>query len=129
MQDNLSLLQKLVIIRHHDSNIRPLLGPEREGQLRENVRLTLQEAQWAVLQNNEALFQLLLAQAIKNIKLQFSANDAGTQTLLKLLVTLQQTHLVQQLPVLDQSLPLLNKVIDANQTKPAAPPATGEASS
>jgi len=129
LQDNMGLLQKLVIIRHHDSEVRPLLGPEREGQIRENIRLTLQEAQWAVLQNNEALFQLLLAQAIKNINLQFAPNDTGTQTLLKQLQTLQQIHLVQQLPVLDQSLPLLNKVINANETKPVAPPATGEASS
>ena len=109
----------MVIIRHRDEDINPLPSPAYEAMLREEIRLNLQEAQWAVLQNNEALYQFLLTQAIKQINRSFAPDE--TQALLKQLQTLQQIHLIQPKPILEQSLPLLNQFIETKDKQgPAA---------
>ena len=120
MKESVSLLEKLVVVRRHNEDIVPLPSPVYESMLREGIRLNLQEAQWAVLQNNEAVYQLSLTQAIKNIKRSFELTATNTSSLLKQLQALQQTHLVQQKPLLEQSLPLLNQVIESkNSATPA----------
>ena len=120
MKESVSLLEKLVVVRRHNEDIVPLPSPVYESMLREGIRLNLQEAQWAVLQNNEAVYQLSLTQAIKNIKRSFELTATRTNALLKQLQALQQTHLVQQKPLLEQSLPLLNQVIESQNN--ATPP-------
>lgn len=120
MKESVGLLEKLVVVRRHNEDIVPLPSPVYESMLREGIRLNLQEAQWAVLQNNEVVYQLSLTQAIKNIKRSFALNATSTNALLKQLQDLQQVHLVQQKPLLDQSLLLLNQVIESkDSTTPA----------
>ena len=127
LQNSMRLLEKLVVIKRHDGDFQPLFNPSSEALLRERIRLNLQETQWAVLQNDEELYQWLLTQTIKQISQSFQQDDASTQALLKQLQTLQEKHLVQQNPVLNQSLPLLNQVIDAkNNTKPDSANNPGE---
>ena len=126
LRESVGLLEELVVIRHHDEYIAPLPSPAYESMLRESIRLYLQEAQWAVLQNNEAVYQLSLVQAIKKINLSFDPGATETIALLGQLKTLQQIHLLQQKPILEQSLPLLNKLIESKGTQ--APTPVGEKS-
>lgn len=126
LQRSLDLLKKLVIIRHHNEAIQPLLAPEYETILRENIRFNLQEAQWAVLQKNQAVFDLALTQAIANVSLAFDSNAENVQTLIKQLNALQSTQLKSETPSLGQSLLLLNQFIESKKTP--ALPVTGEQS-
>ena len=113
LTNSLHLLESLVVIRRNNENIAPLPSPVYESMLREEVRLNLQEAQWAILQNNDSIYQFSLSRAIKNIKRSFAIDAPGTSALLEKLQALQATHLVQQKPIIEQSLPLLNKIIDS----------------
>jgi uroporphyrin-3 C-methyltransferase len=82
LQSNLSFLKKLVIVHHSDKNIAPLFSPIYQDLLRESVRMNLQEAQTAILQNNATLYQRALKKAIEDIELSFEKNASSTQSLL-----------------------------------------------
>ncbi len=126
LQASLDLLKKLVIIHHHNEAIQPLLTPEYETLLRENIRLNLQETQWAVLQKNQAVYDLSLTQAIDNITMAFDQNAASTQTLIEQLHALQSTQLKSETPPLGQSLWLLNQFIESKRDASKKMPVSGE---
>jgi len=121
VQNSIQLLKKLVLIRHHDETIEPLLAPEYESLLRETCFLNLQEAQWAVIQRNPDVYKLSLTQAINTIKRTFSLQAKNTQTLLQQLNDLQQTQLDLQKPTMGESLLLLNQVIASKKSNPPVP--------
>lgn len=121
LHDSMNLLEKLVVIRHHDEEMNSLLSPIHQAVLRESIRLNLQEAQWAILQNNPQVYQLALVQAIKDVKRTFDESAESTQALVKKLQDLSQEKLVTPKPVIEESLPLLNQLIESNsQTTKAA---------
>lgn len=117
MQQTLSLLERLVVIRHHDAEISPPPSLVYESMLREGIRLNLQEAQWAALQSNEAIYQFSLEQALKNIKRSFSLEQANTIAFVTQLENLQHAQLAPKKLSLDQSLPLLNRWIESKESQ------------
>ncbi|MFJ1269505.1 uroporphyrinogen-III C-methyltransferase [Legionella lytica] len=124
-QDSMDVLSKLVVIRRNDEQIKPLISPALEAILKENIRLDLQQAQWAVLNKNTEVYQLVLNQAIKTLQKNFNESAANTAALIKKLTELQQIQLTQKSPeVGSHSLPLLNQLIDSKE--PAAKPADKE---
>ena len=112
LQDSVNLLEKMVVIRRDDENIRPLMSPLYESILRESIRLNLQEAQWAIINNNPVVYQLALKQATLNLKRTFNQTSQNTVALLKQLNDLQKIKMTQEKPVIDLALPLLNQLID-----------------
>ncbi len=116
LQASLRMLEKLVIIRHHGEAIQPQLTPAYEVILRENIRLSLQQAQWAVLQKNQAVYDLSLKQAIDKINQTFDPNILASQTLIKQLDDLQQKKLNAPKMAQGDALLLLNQVIDGKQS-------------
>ncbi|HHT9886096.1 TPA: uroporphyrinogen-III C-methyltransferase [Legionella pneumophila] len=112
LQDSVNFLEKLVVIRRHNENIQPLISPLYESAIKENIRLNLQEAQWAILNNNPAVYQFALNQAIANLKRVFNESSQNTDTLIKQLSTLQNVKLTQEKPVVGQAIPLINQMID-----------------
>ena len=116
LKESVSLLETLVVVRHQDEDIFPLPSPAYESMLRESVRLYLQEAQWAVLQGNESVYQFSLTQAIKKINYAFTPDGTETIAIQGQLQSLLQIHLIQPQPTLDRSLPLLNQFIESKGT-------------
>ncbi|MFO9286600.1 uroporphyrinogen-III C-methyltransferase [Legionella pneumophila serogroup 1] len=112
LQDSVNFLEKLVVIRRHNENIQPLISPLYESAIKENIRLNLQEAQWAILNNNPAVYQFALNQAIANLKRVFNDSSQNTDALIKQLSTLQNIKLTQEKPVVGQAIPLINQMID-----------------
>lgn len=115
LQESVNLLEKLITVRRNDENFKPLISPLFESILRESIRLNLQEAQWAVLNNNSAVYQLALKQALMNIKRTFNEKSPSTNALLKQLAQLQQIKLTQEKPLIGQALPLLNQMINKKE--------------
>ncbi|HAT1776486.1 hypothetical protein D7217_05800 [Legionella pneumophila] len=112
LQDSVNFLEKLVVIRRHNENIQPLISPLYESAIKENIRLNLQEAQWAILNNNPTVYQFALNQAIANLKRVFNESSQNTDVLIKQLSTLQNVKLTQEKPVVGQAIPLINQMID-----------------
>lgn len=128
LQKSITLLEKLVVVRRQDADMLPLPSPAYESMLREGIRLNIQEAQWAVLQNNEKVYQFSLAQALKNIDRSFATDAATTTALINQLQSLQELHLNQQKPILEQSLPLLNQLIESKGMQAIQPIGSGDKS-
>lgn len=120
LKNSLNLLKTLVVIRHTDEDIQPLVTPAYASMLRESVKLTLQEAQLAVLQHNQALYQLTLRQAVNKITQSFDVHDSNAEALLKNLNELQKIDLSLKKPETGQSLLLLNQVINGKQSPSSA---------
>lgn len=117
LKDSMSALEKLVVIRRNDTDIQPLLSPSDETLLRDSIRLSLQEAQLAILQHSPEVYQLSLTRALKDIQSAFDQNAVATQALVKKLQALQQEKLIVTKPVLEESLPLLNKWIESKNSQ------------
>jgi uroporphyrin-3 C-methyltransferase len=92
---SLDALEKLVVIRRQDDEYLPLPSKAYESMLRESIRLALQQAQWAVLQHDEAMYQFSLNQAMKLIQRSFATDAMQTKALLTQLQELQAIHLTQ----------------------------------
>ncbi|KTD71417.1 uroporphyrinogen-III C-methyltransferase [Legionella tucsonensis] len=116
LQNSMNVLEKLVVIRRHNQEIKPLISPAFEALLKEKLRLNLQEAQWAILNNEPFVFQLVLKQAIDSLKMNFNANAPNTAALIKKLTELQQTNITQKRPRMGSALSMLNELIDAKKT-------------
>lgn len=112
LQESMNILGKLVVIRRHDQEIKPLLSPLLEEILKEKIRLNLQEAQWAVLNHDPLVYQLVLKQAIDTLKVNFNENTANTASIIKKLTELQQMSVTQKRPTLNSALPMLNELIE-----------------
>jgi len=127
LQESLHALEKLVVVRRMDADAQPFVTPAYAALLRERIQLALQETQLAVLQGNEALYQLTLKQAIKQISQSFDLHESNTIALLKQLDDLQHRTVVQKKIDIGQALLLLNQAIDVKQDKkPAADSAIPE---
>lgn len=115
LQDSINILGKLIVIRRHDQEIKPILSPLLEATLKENLRLNLQEAQWAVLNHDSFVYQLVLKQAINTLKTNFNENTQNTAALIKKLTELQQMNVTPKRPPLSLALPMLNELIESKK--------------
>lgn len=116
LQDSMNLLEKLVVVRRHDQSIKPLISPLFEAMLKESLHLKLEEVQWAVLNNEPVVYQIILNQAVKSLKMNFNENTANTAALIKKLTELQQINITQTRAAIGSALPMLNDLIDTQKT-------------
>ncbi|MFY7698182.1 MAG: uroporphyrinogen-III C-methyltransferase [Legionella sp.] len=114
LNQSLNLLGKLIVIKKQSNHYQPLIDVSSADLKRERIRLHLQEVQWSALQTNATLYQWLLAQITKEIKLIFQEDDHSTQAVLKQLDNLQKLDLTPTDHLQSKSLELLNKVIDTD---------------
>ncbi|MDP3270173.1 MAG: uroporphyrinogen-III C-methyltransferase [Legionella sp.] len=110
--ESVSLLEKMVVIRRNDEDIKPLISPLMESVLKDSIRLNLQEAQWAILNNNPLVYELTLKQAIRTLNRGFNEDSPNTTVLLKKLNELQAINLKMEKPKIGTALPLLNQLIE-----------------
>lgn len=112
LRENMKLLEKLIVVRKHDDDVEPILSPLHQEALRESIRMNLQEAQWALLEHNSAVYTQSLKQAIEGINRIFDVSASPTQALLSDLQKLRGISLENQRPLVNGSLNLLNQFID-----------------
>lgn len=115
LNENLQQLKQLIIIRHHDSAIEALTTPTDEAIIRDNIFLNLQQAQWAILQSNQMVYNHALTQAINNIKHVFNVHAHQTSLLIQQLNQLQAISFEKKQPIGQESIVLLNKLIAETQ--------------
>lgn len=107
LQNSLDSFRQLIVIRHLNKPIEPLL-PEREQQyLQHNLILLLQQAQWALIHHETTIYQSSLQEIQANIQSHFVLSSPITQNAIQNITQLQQINL--QIPSLDLT-PLLEAV-------------------
>lgn len=107
---SLETLKSLVIIRHRDQAITPLLAPMQEQFLRQNLQWMLQQASWAVLQQNQAVYSFSLNQTQTWLQRYFADNAQATQALNDQLKALSAVNIAPQTPDLTPLLQSLHNL-------------------
>jgi len=118
-------LSDLFRLREHDQPVRPMLPPEREYFLRENLRLQLAAARLALLRNDSVQYRSALQTAKRWLLAYFDPKSSAVQQLGKQLKALATVNIAPVLPDISASLHLLRQQIRLSE-QPAVLPVVPE---
>ena len=134
-------LSELFRLREHDQPVSPMLPPEREYFLRENLRLQLAAARLALLRDDQVQYGSALRTANQWLESYFDQANHGVQQLTRQLADLATVDISPALPDVSRSLALLRQqmqlseeqqvmpVVPATSPRAGAPDAAGGANS
>lgn len=103
-------LQNLVRLRTNSETQKPLLPPEQQYFLRENLRLMLYGAQNALLQGSVVTYQQNVKSAARRIREYYDVNTQGVTATLAELDKLAAIKLTAELPDISASLETLRRL-------------------
>lgn len=112
LEDTMSLLKKLVIIRRTDLKLEQVWSPSQEMFIRERIQFYLEISEWALLHKEEGVYQTALQQVTEVIKQFFDVEAIETKAFLQQVANLQELHLKVEKPAIGESLRLLNRILD-----------------
>ena len=123
--DSIKELKSLIIIRHVDASRAPLLEPNLEAHLKQNITTQLMMAQWALLHHDENVYQIALKNAQQWITQYFVLTDAKNLVITEL-SQLMQTQINPTLPTLDHLTAALSQINTQKPvvSTPTPPPTT-----
>lgn len=96
--------QDFITIRRRSGQVEPLMSPAHQQNLKENLSLTLQQAQWAASKENNALYLASLDKAQAWLLTYFDTNEQKTIKFNQALQSLKNETITFQLPSTLQSL-------------------------
>ena len=102
-------LKRMVRVERIDRPEPPLLAPEQNYFLRENLKLRLLAARLALLQHDQTSYRSDLQAAEVWIKRHFDTRDAATLNVLALLKTLSSSDILIEIPDVSASLGAVSK--------------------
>ena len=102
-------LKRMVRLERIDRPEPPLLPPEQEFFLRENLKLRLLTARIALLQHDEESYRADLQTAEQWLRNYFDLSDRATQAALVNIQQLSSSNIVIELPDISESLGLVNR--------------------
>ena len=108
------LVSNLFQIREHDAPLGPMLVPEQEYFLRENLRLQLAAARLALLREDAVQYQAALSTSRQWMQEHFSDEDETIKDLISSMDNLLAVNIVPVLPDIGASLKLLHQQIKSN---------------
>lgn len=129
-----NFMSEFITVRRRDSNAEPLLAPNQDVYLRENIRSRLLVAAQAVPRHQNEVYQQSLETVSTWVRAYFDVNDPTTKAFLSQLDELSQQSINMDVPTELKSQPLLEKLMQtrvrnlmATPSVPAAAPtAQGE---
>lgn len=111
LDKSLDQLSKLVVIRYRKESITPILSPADRQLLIDQIQLSLQQAEWAIIQKDKALYTLSIEQAIKLVSKHYKTEEKSVSTLLNSLASLQKEDIAPTLPDINQSKTMIDKLV------------------
>lgn len=105
-------LKDLVVIRHHDQALESLISPEQESYLRQSVRLVLEQAQLALLKEEQDLYEASLDKALTLIDGYYATEREEVQAVIDRLEALEKEAIRPELPDISGSHEALETFID-----------------
>ena len=97
-------LRSLMVIKHHDQSIVPIVDQQQQAYLRQNLHLILFQAKWALLYRDNTLYHSSLSQLSQWINDYFDQQSLVTKTALANIQILKTVTLQTQLPAPTASL-------------------------
>lgn len=109
MRKTLEGLQQIVVVRRTDSNALPLLMPDEKVFLYQNLHAQMAGAMWALLQRNEAVFQINLARSLGWLQTYFDVQNQTVKTYIQDIEQLRRLQLKQADVNLNETLNLFDQ--------------------
>lgn len=106
-----SFLSDFITIRRRDSSAEPLLAPNQDVYLRENIRSRLLIAAQAVPRHQNETYRQSLETISTWVRAYFDTNDTSTSAFLEQVDALSQQSISMDVPATLQSQPILEKLM------------------
>lgn len=106
-----SFMSDFITIRRRDSSAEPLLAPNQDVYLRENIRSRLLVAAQAVPRHQDEVYKQSLETISTWVRAYFDVNDPSTKAFLDELESLSQQSISMDVPDQLKSQPLLEKLM------------------
>lgn len=113
-------LKSLVVINRRAELVKPLLSAREEAVVRENLRIVLEQAQWALLREEKKIYRASLKKAGEWLAEYFQLNQQADMVLARL-KELRDRDIVQKLPDISKSLIAVNTLISNRHKRESAP--------
>ena len=97
-------LKGLISIRRTGQRIEPLMPPEQQTYLAQNLHLMLEQAQLALLRKNQALYQQSLEKALDWVQTYYNPEDAASISFVTNITQLKDNEIGLELPDISGSL-------------------------
>ncbi|TFH85339.1 hypothetical protein EQG41_18015 [Billgrantia azerbaijanica] len=105
-------LKDLVVIRHHDQALESLISPEQESYLRQSARLVLEQAQLALLKEEQDLYEASLDKALTLLDGYYASDREEVQAVVARLESLKGKTIRPELPDISGSQQALASFIE-----------------
>tara|TARA_R110001592_G_scaffold177076_2_gene417352 strand:+ start:165157 stop:166299 length:1143 start_codon:yes stop_codon:yes gene_type:complete len=105
-------LKQAVSIRRLDHEVEPLLTPEQDYYLKQNLRLMLEQASLALIDKNTLIYQSSLSKALTWMNRYFAQDDKQVIELQNTLAEISSFEIDQTLPDISKSLRLTKMKIE-----------------
>ncbi|CQR23194.1 uroporphyrinogen III C-methyltransferase [Yersinia enterocolitica] len=106
-----SFMSDFITIRRRDSSAEPLLAPNQDVYLRENIRSRLLVAAQAVPRHQDEVYKQSLETISTWVRAYFDVNDPSTKAFLDELESLSQQSISMDVPDQLKSQPMLEKLM------------------
>ncbi|WP_413739775.1 uroporphyrinogen-III C-methyltransferase [Sodalis sp. RH14] len=106
-----NFMNDFITIRRRDTSAEPLLAPNQDIYLRENIRSRLLIAAQAVPRHQNEIYRQSLESVSTWVRAYFDADDANTRAFLSELDDLSQQNITMDVPAQLSSQPLLEKLV------------------
>ena len=97
-------LRDLVVVRQLDQPIATLLTDDQQANVNLHVMALLQQAQWAVLHQDQTVYQLSLLKTQQMVNRYFMVDQTATQSMLINLKKLSALTIAPQYPDISQTV-------------------------
>lgn len=124
-----NFMDDFITIRRRDATAEPLMAPDQDIYLRENIRSRLLIAAQAVPRHQDEIFKQSIDTVSAWTRAWFDSNDPNTKAFLSQLDELSEQSVSMDVPEALQSQPLLDKLMDTRVRNLLAQPAAPSASS
>lgn len=118
-----SFMDSFITIRRRDDTAVPLLAPNQDIYLRENIRSRLLVAAQAVPRHQNATYKQSLDNVSTWVRAYYDTEDAATKSFLETLDALSQQNITMDVPETLQSQPILEKLMQTRVRNLLAQPA------
>ncbi len=108
-------LGQLVQIRRRDKPYQPLLAPEYEAALRQQLKLSFEQAQSALLAGNQKLYESSLTKAENWLTTYFTLDQQATRAVAETIAELKTRQIKPQIPDISSSRRALNAFIKSRR--------------
>ena len=102
-------LESLIVIQRHDQPVEPILSPDQGHYLRQNIQMLLEQAQLALLRQQQSVFTTSLSRAQSLLIQYFDQDNYTTRTLIQSLAELTALNVSPTIPDISGSLKALQQ--------------------